>query len=291
MGKCSEFLSLAPGVAVGALARSIIVAKARRNRQLPPDEALKEALEFAHRNAFLFSRRSGLKNRFDTNWQNLVFNDALGAIQLRHPDFAPPTIIHGRDILKGAVASGRRLVMISVHTGLMESSMKVLDEEGCRIAFLRTRKPPANWLAPYRLTRRPNVILPDSDSLLLARKALKSGSVVYGCVDFTLKQSGSLISNRHVSLGLFEFARRNGASLLFSNARADAQGVVHTHFGQSTLIDSATDIFQFGQEFCDFVDATSAKLTDWSIVRTDSDPFRQRAEARAKRAKRRGRRD
>lgn len=280
LGLTVDFVRLLPQAILFALQQKILILYNSRTRLQPPKVRLERAWRFVQRFPVFFRIRAIYKNRFRSNWQNVVFSELLEELTDKAEGLVPSGVVHGQDVLQAALASERPLVVITVHSGLVRMALKALAGQGFDVAFLAVKKPDSDWLSSYELEKRVEVIIAGSSALFALRNALKRSKVVCSCVDFTVRQPGSLHHSLFVGNGLFAFARRLKANTVFCYCKVDRSGIVHIYFGCPTLDTDKVDIDTHVRNFISFVEGVAKISPVRQIVDSHSDQFRARMKQR-----------
>jgi hypothetical protein len=249
-------------------------------RSQPPYVRLERAWNFVQKFPVIFRIRAIYKNRFRSNWQNVIFSELLEDLTDNAEGLVPSTVVHGQDVLQMALVSDRPLVVCTVHSGLTRVVLKALAGQDVDIAFLAVKKPEPDWLSSYGLENNVEIVLAGSSALIALRNAFKRSKVVCGCVDFTVRQPGSFRHSLFVSDGLFAFARRLKANTVYCYCKVDKSGTVHTHFARPSLDTEKVDIDAHVRNFLSFIEGISEISPARQIVDSHSDHFRARMEQR-----------
>lgn len=261
---CAILAAIA-GVVRAGLGQALLKLYMRRHRRLTGRDQFDLGWDFIRRFRWLFRGREHSGNRFQAAWQNIAFVKLLILINARENTVTPPIIIHGQTALTDAAGADGPVIVVTIHTRLVGALTKVFEDLKIPFAVIVSAGNQRGPRLVYGVNQPQDQILTGRDTLLVARKKMTAGQLIYGCVDFTARVRGTLYHHNYVAEGLFAFARKTNATLVYAITNVNAGGVLQTTFARPQIAVPDASAAQLAEDFVRFVKTQPATPNDLQI--------------------------
>jgi len=224
---------------------------------------------------WFFKGKEDYGNRYWISWRNFAYMLLLSGVKRIDPSFVPPLcVINGEALRK--LADDRPVILVTMHARLVSCINKMLEDLGIASSVVAISEDTRRVSRLFGLRGEVDIIPLDSDSLVVARQKLKAGRFVCCCADFTVRRSGTLYHDRYIAEGLFTFAAKQHASIVYAVATVTEAGEVVVAMGvpkitvaTSTPRDLATDFVRFAADAREELPAW--KIGSWGLRASSSD--------------------
>lgn len=217
-------------------------------------------------------------NRYGIDWKNFAFMRLLALADTGHDRFVPDIRVVNDAALSGLTEKKARIVVVTIHSRVDTVMNRVFEERGIPYSVIAIATAPQRSSRLLGLKGTVDLIPLGDDALLIARKKLTAGRVLCTCADFTLREPATLYHDNYVAVGLFEFARKSKAQLVYAFTKVTEDGSVEISLARPTLDEEHAPPDALARDFVDFIRAMSPDGRDWKIgpwtLRTTS-PMKQ----------------
>jgi hypothetical protein len=235
------------------------------NRHRPAPTLFASGWKFIWALRWLFEGKEDYGNRYWISWRNFAYMLLLVGVKRIDPSFVPPLRAVNEEALRRVAGDDRPVVLVTMHARLVSCINKVLEDFGIASSVIAISEDTRRVSKLFGLKGEVDIIPLDSDSLVIARKKLKAGRLVCCCADFTVRRSGSLHHDRYVAEGLFTFAARQRASIVYALATVTEAGEVVINVYVPKITDSTNSPRDLAADFVRFAADTLEELPAWKI--------------------------
>lgn len=221
--------------------------------------------DFINRYSWFFRGRKATGSKFKANWRNLAYQKLNLNVNRDATVYTPKIETIGLENLKRASNAKAGVVLVTVHTRLVTSALKVFEDNGIDFVTMGRSKPGMVKVNAYGLAGIPDHIRSDETALLVARKALRSGKLIYCCVDFFVRKPGFQIYENLIGNGLFELSKRCRSAMVFSMANVTEDGTIQISFSEPIHPVSEVSVEQMMDSFRSFVMLHTANDFEWKF--------------------------
>lgn len=200
----------------------------------------------------LLRGRACYSNTYRDNWRHFAVRKLLQGLRQLGCDDTPLVKVKNLAALTDPAPDGKSgLVLLSPHTRVMSAVDIVMKEQQMAVCGIAGYSGDMHNL--LNAADAGVVLELGPDTLLEARRHLRSGKMVYACPDFTNRRAGRLYHDINVSPAMFEFSARSNAQLVFAMSRLASNGVIEVTFERPSLrkgVDGAQSNLQAFLDFC-----------------------------------------
>jgi len=247
---------------LGQLLLTVLV---RRKRNLPAEERFQSAWQFIQRYRWLFRGRELSSNRYGIDWKNFAFMRLLRLVGAGQGRFVPGIRVVNDAALTELVESKARVVVVTIHSRVETVMNRVFEERDIPYSVIAVATAPQRASEMLGLKGTVDLIPLGDDSLLIARKKLTDGRVLCTCADFTVRAPATLYHDNYIAVGLFEFARKCRARLVYAFTKVNEDGNVEISMARPTLDEEQASPVALAGDFVDFIRAISPDGRDWTV--------------------------
>jgi hypothetical protein len=217
--------------------------------------------KFGIKCGWLFRFRQYYSNDFQLNWKAIVLHRVVEVINAKHPDYSPRIHLRGVELIYKIRNSKKNVVLVTIHTGISLSIVRVLNEFGIESSLIAVGNPQEE-LTILGGNCELDVICRSKYSLVEARRKLRQGKWIVCCADDAPVESGKTNETLLMGTGIFNFAKRTEAEIIFAVAQVSNDGeiVVECARGNANSNEIAND-------FIAFLDSVLMIKKKWKIVR------------------------
>lgn len=230
------------------------------SRSNDPQTEFATLWRFANNIRWFFAFRQHLANPFQVPWHNFLFLRIINIVQDKYPSFTPTVNIHSDGSVWAMCNPHRPVVLITVHNAISPSIILALEERGVRASMI-VYQYPAQLLDTLRCGAEIDVIYRSKQTFLQARQKLRDGSCIVCCADESV--DGQL----WMRPGIFEFARRMEAQVLFGAAQVSRTGEIDITIEQAHSRDKSSEAM--AEDFIEFLNAVLISKKTWKIGGAD----------------------
>jgi len=237
----------------------------RSHGGLPAEERFQSGWHFILRYRWLFRARMSSGNRYGIDWKNFAFMRLLGLVDAGQGRFVPGIRVVNDAALAGLAEKNTRIVVVTIHSRVDTVMNRVFEERGIPYSNIAIATAPQRFSKLLGLKGTVDLIPLGNDSLLIARKKLMDGRQLCTCADFTVRAPATLYHDKYVAVGLFEFARKCRAQLVYAFTKVTEDGTVEISMARPTLDEEHASPNALAGYFVDFIRAISPDGRDWKI--------------------------
>jgi len=219
-----------------------------QNSSLPTSDLFRKSWHVIVKNKALFEGVALLKNRFDIEWDNLVYFQFCRFFEKLRPDFVPPIRIDRPDVSMDEFCGS---TLVTVHNLLEMAIGRALQKIGLETTFVSSagiRLP--GHIRLFRFAPAPLIIPRDRNCMLLMRDAVQLRRALIVDVDYTLYDPEAKMLHRRIGINSFEFSKKTRTPLHYVFAKIDVEGEIVIHSRKANSEDSAGHA---AQEFIRFL--------------------------------------
>lgn len=237
-----------------------------RNKRAEQEQLFTRAWTFVHRLKWLFIGRQLYRNRFQTNWKNLMFIELVGAVKQHNPSFVPKLIIKNHQLLTDLVAQSSSIIVATIHTGTETSLNRMLEELGIKSSVIAASKNrPQRNSALIGLKGTVDIIARSGDTLLIARQKMREGMTICCCADFTIREIGTLYHDLYMATGLFDFAKWAGARIIYAIPTLSGTGEIIINLSKPNIDENNSTSAGLALDFIQFISTATKEKQTWKI--------------------------
>jgi hypothetical protein len=214
---------------------------------------------------WLFKGKEDYGNRYRISWRNFAYMQLLSGVKKIDPSFVPPLRVMTDDVLTRLVGQGHLLVIATIHARLVSSLNKMLEDLGIASSIIAISEETRRVSKLFGLKGMVDIIPLDNDSLLVARQKLKAGRLVCCCADFTVRRSGTLYHDRYIAEGLFAFAVKSRARVVYALPNVTDRGEVVITVAPPTISETGSSPHDLATDFIRFIGGVQEERPDWSV--------------------------
>jgi hypothetical protein len=193
-------------------------------------------------------------------WHNFLFLRILNIVHETYPAFTPKINVHSATALNDVFRLHRPVVLVTVHNIVSPGIVLALEERGVRAAMI-VREYPGQLLDALQCGAAIEVIYQSKQALLQARQKLRNGACIVCCADESV--DGQL----WMRPGIFEFARKMEAQVIFGAAQVSRTGEIDITLEPAPPEDNSPEAM--AEDFIQFRDGTLIFKKTWKIGGAD----------------------
>jgi hypothetical protein len=205
----------------------------------------------------LFKFRQYYSNPFQVPWKNVLFRRALEIVTAKYPNYKPKTHVRGGELIAALVHSKENVVVVTIHNIISVSIIRVLKDFGVE-AVLIAGGGKQQIVEIMGCDFKLNIIFPSKYAFIQARRNLRQGKWIVCCADY--ESNGELL----MSTGIFDFARKMEAQIIFAVAQVSNNGEIDIACGR-THIGKALSSNESAKEFIAFIDSVLMVKKKWKV--------------------------
>jgi hypothetical protein len=212
------------------------------------------------RQYFRAGYRQYFRNIYQVHWKILLFRCVVQIVKAKYPDYKPKILVRGRELIEEFLNSNEKVVVITIHNAwICVSIIRMLRELGISssmIAALNLQQELEFVGGNFKLDR----IHRSKSCLLEARQKLNERQWIVSCADETQVGTSELL----MSTGIFDFAKKMQAQIIFAVAQVSNKGEIEIACGRPE-ISKALSANENAKEFIAFLDLVSMAKKKWRI--------------------------
>lgn len=260
-----SILAAIGGTARYKLGQRLLSFVVRRGAKLPAEQRFQSGWHFIHRYRWLFRGREVSGNRFGIDWQNYAFMQLMRSVNDRPDRFVPRIRVVNDTALTDLVEKNERVVVVTIHSRVDTVLNRVFEERGIDYSVIAVSTVTQRLSELLGLQGSVDLIPLTENSLLTARKKLSAGRVLCTCADFTARVPSTLYQDNYVAEGLFAFARKCGARLVYAFAKVCEDGTIEISMATPAIDEQRASPHALAVDFVDFIRDRSPDGRDWKI--------------------------
>jgi hypothetical protein len=235
------------------------------NRKKPAPELFRSGWKFIWATRWFFKGKEAYGNRYRINWRNFAYMRLLEQVKARDLSFVPELERVNHRALTALAASGRPIVMVAIHARLISCLNKMLEDLGIASSVVAISDETNRVSKLFGLKGEVDIIPLDADSMLLARQRLKMGRLVCCCADFTVRRPGTLYHDRYIADGMFAFAQKCHASLIYAVAGITDAGEARIVVAEPAVSENGCSSVELAADFIRFIESATDSPPGWKI--------------------------
>lgn len=247
------------------LGQGLLTILVRRGNGRPAVKRFQSGWRFIWRFRWLFRGRELSGNRFGIDWKNYAFIHLMRSVNDGPDRFVPRVRVVNNAALTDLVEKNERVVVVTIHSRVDTALNRVFEERGIDYSVIAISTGTQRSSTLLGLKGSVDLIPLTEDSLLTARKKLSSGRVLCTCADFTVRAPATLYHDNYVAEGLFDFARKCGAYLVYAFTKVCEDGTIEISMATPTLNEQRASPHALAVDFINFVHANSPDGRDWKV--------------------------
>lgn len=237
-----------------------------RNKRLEQDQLFDRSWTFVQRFRWLLSGRQLYRNRFQMNWKSFALISLVREVKRHHPSFAPAIITKNRHILTEPANQGSPIVVATIHTGTETSLNRMFEQLGVKSSVIAASGgSEQRRSALLGLKGKADFIQRSNDSFLMARRKMKDGKAICCCADFTIREAGTLYHDRYMAPGLFEFAKRAKAKVIYALPLVSDSGQIIINLSAPGIWEENSTAEELAHDFILFISTITSEKCNWKV--------------------------
>lgn len=238
---------------------------ARHRASLPARARFELGWQFIRKFQWLFRGRDLSGNRYSSDWKNYAFMRLLAILNNGTDRFVPSIQVYNEGALLQAIEDQVGIVVVTLHSRVHTVLSRVFEERGISHSVIANSLAVQVFSELLGLRGKVDLVRLGDSSLLVARKKLRAGRLIWTCADFTVREPGTLYHDIYVADGLFEFAKNCGARLVYAVSNVSEDGIVEVFLSRPSIDEERASPFALANDFVDFCRTASTAPADWKI--------------------------
>ena len=237
----------------------------------PSDYRFQKAWRFVKKYPALLRPRISLeisiRQEFPQNSQNIVYLDILRMLNRLKIDFNAPILPVNEEPFLDLARHKRPLVIVGLHSDISTSFNPLAERLGVEWAVI-TSLPEAPERSKWFGLKGMLATIPDSDAcFLIARQEMRHGKAIFCCPDFFGERHPSRPREYFISSGIFEFARRTDATLIYVMPVLTESGSILYHFSDPRTAKDFVSVQAIIAEFIEYMKSFPEVHKEWKIAK------------------------
>jgi hypothetical protein len=265
-GTLNGLISALIGLARWKIGNALLKFFILRNRKSGKDKLFERGWMFVQRFHWFFSGRQLYRNRFQKNWRGFALIALVSAVKRYDASFAPKIVTKNHHLLTEPVKRDSPIVVATIHTGTETSLNRMFEELDMESAVIAASKSsPQRLSGLFGLKGTVDLINRSSDAFLIARRKMKDGKAICCCADFTIREAGTLYHDHYMATGLFDFAKRARARVIYAVSTVSEAGEIIINLAKPGIKEENSTAEELAHDFIVFISALTNENQVWRI--------------------------
>jgi len=208
-----------------------------------------------------------VRQDFPQNSQNIIYLDILRMLSRMNIEFYAPILPINEAPFLNLVRDKLPWVLVGLHSEISTSFNPLAERLGVDWAVI-TSSPEVPERSRWFGMKRAIVTIPDSDAcLLIARQQMRQGKAIYCSPDFFFgERRPSRPREYFVSSGIFEFARRTNAKLIYVMPVLTESGSIYYQFSDPRTANEFVSVREMVVDFLEYMKLFPDVHKEWKIA-------------------------
>jgi hypothetical protein len=250
---------------LGKVGWAVLGAQRMRSPRASQFELFQRLWRFFNRYYLIFKLREYYSNPFRIPVENLIFSKIVRAVRRKYPGYKPEIEIIDPGVIADILDSPR-VVVVTVHNEVSTAIIEVLRRNGRPCSLMSIAADLAKYCAVLGGGERLNIINPDQDGLVLARRDIRRGRVFCCLPDAVEARPWCALNRPVIGKAAFEFARVMDVRLFYAVTHVSPEGTLLLQTREARKVPSRSTALELAEDFIDFLHATVSDGRRWRLA-------------------------